>query len=97
MKHDAASRFEALAEMPVEDLARLLKGMTPDAAAAWFGEHTYLVPFLDAPAGGGNEMIVSDHVNALRSASRGYGKGERPDEVLGDLREAIWERAGEPS
>jgi type I restriction enzyme R subunit len=82
LKHDAASRFEALAEMPAADLARLLKSKTPAEAATWFGEHTYLVPFLDAPSDGSKMMIVSDHVDALRGVTRGYGKGERPEDYL---------------
>jgi type I restriction enzyme R subunit len=82
LKDDGAARFEALAEMPAADLARMLKDKTPDEAAAWFGEHTFLVPFLDAPADGGKMMIVSDHVDAIRSVTRGYGKGEKPQDYL---------------
>lgn len=82
LKPDTASRFEALAGMPVADVTRLLKGMTPDAAAAWFGQHTYLVSFLDTPADSGKTMIVSDHADALLRVSRGFGQGEAPGDYL---------------
>jgi type I restriction enzyme R subunit len=89
LKDDAASRFESLAEMPAADLARLLKEKTPEAAAAWFGEHTYLIPFLDTPWGDGKMMIVSDHVDAIRSVTRGYGKGEKPQDYLDGFAEYL--------
>jgi type I restriction enzyme R subunit len=82
LKLDAASRFEALAEMPAADLARLLKGKTPADAATWFGEHTYLIPFLDTPVDGGRMMIVSDHADVFRSVTRGYGKAGKPEDYL---------------
>ncbi|MEP7126222.1 MAG: type I restriction-modification system endonuclease [Byssovorax sp.] len=82
LKGEALSRFESLAEMRPEALARHLRGETPEGAARWFGDHSFLISFLEEKHALGRPMIVSDHEDQVISVERGYGKSKRPEDYL---------------
>jgi type I restriction enzyme R subunit len=87
LKGDGLSSFETVAGATPAEVARLLKQGTPEAAAAWFAAHAYVLPILDAGSGLGAPLPVSEHHDALLYVERGYGKdNQRPADFLDGFR-----------
>ncbi|MDI1475390.1 type I restriction-modification system endonuclease [Polyangium sp. y55x31] len=82
LKGDDLSRFEGIASMSPPSLAAMLRRQTPEEAAAWFGQHGYLVPLLDGRFGEARPLLVSDHADRVVAVEVGYGKGTRPEDYL---------------
>ncbi len=79
-----AELFEAAAGGPVDAVLGELKAATPKEAAEWFAAHPQVAELLDRTTGGGQPRVyISEHADALKSLTRGYGEGrERPEDYL---------------
>ncbi|HVJ90816.1 MAG TPA: type I restriction-modification system endonuclease, partial [Labilithrix sp.] len=82
LKGEDLSRFEGIASMSPPSLAAMLRRQSPEEAAAWFGQHGYLVPVLDGRFGETRPLLVSDHADRVVAVEVGYGKGTRPEDYL---------------
>jgi type I restriction enzyme R subunit len=80
-----AELFEAAAGASVEAVLGELKTATPRELAQWFAAHPQVAELLDRTTGGGGQgrVYISEHTDALKSLTRGYGEGrERPEDYL---------------
>lgn len=80
-----ADTFEAAAGAPVDKVLEKLKAATPREAVEWFAAHPQVAETLDRVVGGNgaSRLYISEHPDALRSLSRGYGEGRmRPEDYL---------------
>jgi len=90
--------IEALADMPLAQVADYLRTCEPRAAASWLTERKQLAEMLDRREGGGRRpMLVSYHDDYLRRVDRGYGVAEdgteyaRPEDYLESFQRFITE------
>ena len=79
-----AELFEAAAGAPVDQVLSELKAATPKEAAEWFAARPQVAELLDRATGNGKARVyISEHPDALKSLTRGYGEGrERPEDYL---------------
>ncbi|WP_257451373.1 type I restriction-modification system endonuclease [Archangium lipolyticum] len=80
-----AELFEAAAGAPVDEVLETLKAASPREAAEWFTAHSQVAELLDRTTGNGDQsrVYISEHADALKSLTRGYGEGrERPEDYL---------------
>jgi type I restriction enzyme, R subunit len=87
---DAARDFEIRAGMPPGAFIRRLRDMPPNEVAQWFTNNPELGEILDRKSGGPREPVfISDHEDRLKETSRGYGKGQKPEDYLHEFTEFI--------
>lgn len=78
-----AQDLETQAGMPPDEFIRHLRAMPLSDVASWFAQNPELGEILDRKRSAqGSATYVSTHADALISAERGYGKGNRPEDYL---------------
>jgi type I restriction enzyme R subunit len=83
LSDQAAKDFETHAGMPPEAFIRKLRDMAVADVAAWFTQNPDLGEILDRKQEGPRDPVfVSDHDDALKSVTRGYGNGVKPEDYL---------------
>ncbi len=76
-------RFETVAGLTGPELLKRLREGSPEDAAEWFGPRKHLATVLDDASGGsGYPVLISHHGDVLREVTRGYGKGQKPEDYL---------------
>lgn len=89
-------QFTAIVGLTPQELARTLKEMDPDQAAAWLQGRGEMADLLDRVAGDGTVFMVSHHEDELRRVEQGYGEGQqRPADYLESFRRFIRENLNE--
>lgn len=85
-------QLEQLAEMSVQDVVQHLKQSEPDQVQAWFEQRQAIAQILDRKSGGSQPILISYHVDQLRSVEQGYGVSEsgaaygKPEDYLDSFR-----------
>lgn len=89
VSEETQGAIEAIAGMPLSEVAGYLNACEPQAAATWLKERQQIAQMLDRKEGGGGRpVLVSYHDDYLRRVDRGYGVAEdgreftRPEDYL---------------
>lgn len=87
----ARRRFEDVAGMSPDALARFLKAKPADEAAAWLRDRAVIAVLLDQRAESEPaRLIISHHADELRRVERDYGTGQaRPEDYLAGFKRFI--------
>ncbi len=90
MNQEDAERFEILSEgLTLKELIDSLKGKgVAEAKKVLRGKQNLLV-FLDENRYQPRKQLISHHEDTLTSHTRGYGKGEKPEDYLGEFKSFI--------
>ncbi|MDP4027756.1 MAG: type I restriction-modification system endonuclease [Gallionella sp.] len=79
----SARDFETKAGMSPEDFIKKLKAMNINDVASWFTNNPDLGEILDRKGeGSAQPILISEHEDKLRTAERGYGKANKPEDYL---------------
>lgn len=83
LKGEAGVDFEALCGMAPDAFIGKLKGMKAADIAGWFVQHPQLGELLDrAGSGTAPPVLISNHPDKLVEVTRGYAKGQKPEDFL---------------
>ncbi|MGQ4646401.1 type I restriction-modification system endonuclease [Lyngbya aestuarii] len=82
LSEDNKEAIETLAQMPVEEMVKHLRELSPSEAAQWLQERREIAEMLDRRDGGMQRVLISRHPDMLRRVERGYGEAERPQDYL---------------
>jgi type I restriction enzyme R subunit len=75
--------FETRAGMPPDAFIRQLRAMSLHDVANWFAQNPDLGEILDRKGQGPRDPVfISEHPDALRPVTRGYGGGKKPEDYL---------------
>ena len=82
--------FESIAGLSPDDFINELKTLPVEKISAWFINGARIAELLDAKYDGPSPVIfISDHEDTLVSTTRGYGKGQKPEDYLSAFDEFI--------
>lgn len=83
LSEKSARDFETKAGMTPDDFIKRLKAMPINDVAAWFTQNPDLGEILDRKGeGSAQPILISEHEDKLRTAERGYGKANKPEDYL---------------
>ncbi len=81
--------FEERSGMSLASLIRKLRHATTTEAARELGEKKKAIAYLDENRNQSPRQFMSTHADHLESHTRGYGKGEKPEDYLNEFRQFI--------
>jgi type I restriction enzyme, R subunit len=91
LSQSSQEQIEAIAQMPLLQVAAHLKQSTPREAAQWLQERAAIAQMLDRRDGGTQPVLISHHADRVRRVERGYGKAERPQDYLDSFKAFLLE------
>jgi len=83
LSEKSARDFETKAGMTPDEFIKRLKAMPINDVAAWFTQNPDLGEILDRKGeGSAQPILISEHEDKLRTAERGYGNANKPEDYL---------------
>lgn len=90
MSKEVREAFETLSKgETLQDLIASLRNQGLEAAKGLIRDKQHLLAFLDENRYQPRKQFVSNHADELESHTRGYGKGEKPEDYLNEFKRFI--------